>query len=92
VNVIDTDGYSARLRGRAVELNHKRLLISDLRSTAQEDDLTEPVNCGGYGRIRHFTRTTSIGWPDNPLPIDPAARVLGLGPGLVFPATRASAE
>jgi len=82
MSVIDTDGYSRCLRGKAVDLDDRRLLVSDLRSTAQEDDLSEPVNCGGYGRIRHFTRATGAGWPDNPLPVDPAAAALGLPSGM----------
>ena len=45
----------------------------------KETDLTAPVNCGGLGRIRHFRRVTSPGWPENSLPIDPAAHALGLG-------------
>ncbi|HET9896708.1 MAG TPA: radical SAM protein [Streptosporangiaceae bacterium] len=57
------------------------MLISDLRGTAQDDDLSEPVNCGGYGRIRHFSSATSRGWPPNPLPVLPAAEALGLPPG-----------
>lgn len=81
MSTIDTDSYSQRLRDRAVDLPGRRLLISDLRGSAQEGDLSEPVNCGGYGRIRHFTRATGAGWPDNPLPIDPAAAALGLPPG-----------
>ena len=85
--MIDTDAYSRRLRGLAVDPANRSLLISDLRGTAQEDDLTEPVNCGGYGRIHHFTRHTSPGWPANPLPIDPAASALGLETGA--PMTRA---
>ena len=31
----------------------------------------------GFGRIRHFRRSTSPGWPSNPLPIDPACKFLG---------------
>jgi uncharacterized Fe-S cluster-containing radical SAM superfamily protein len=81
MSVIDTDAYSGRLRDRAIDLDGKRLLMSDLRGSAQEHDLSEPVNCGGYGRIRHFTRAAGTGWPDNPLPIDPAAAALGLPPG-----------
>jgi uncharacterized Fe-S cluster-containing radical SAM superfamily protein len=81
MSVIDTDAYSARLRDRAVDLDGRRLLVSDLRGSAQENDLSEPVNCDGYGRIRHFIRATGTGWPDNPLPIAPAAAALGLPPG-----------
>jgi hypothetical protein len=79
---IDTDRYSDALRQRAVDLDGRRLLVSDLRSSGQEPDLSEPVNCGGYGRIRHFRRGVSSGWPPNPLPIDPAAHALGLPAGL----------
>jgi uncharacterized Fe-S cluster-containing radical SAM superfamily protein len=79
--VIDTDAYSTRLRSLAVDRASRSLLIADLRGTAQQNDLTEPVNCGGYGRIRHFARDTSPGWPANPLPIDPAAKALGLDTG-----------
>jgi uncharacterized Fe-S cluster-containing radical SAM superfamily protein len=78
---IDTDSYSARLRARAVDLAGRKLLISDLRGTAQEGDLSEPVNCGGYGRIRHFSSAASPGWPPNPLPTLPATAALGLPPG-----------
>jgi uncharacterized Fe-S cluster-containing radical SAM superfamily protein len=81
MTTIDTDSYSRRLRDKAVDLVGRRLLISDLRGSGQESDLSEPVNCGGYGRIRHFTRATAAGWPDNPLPIDPAVTSLGLPPG-----------
>lgn len=41
--------------------------------------MTEPPNCGGVGRIRHFRRTLgNPGWPPNPLPIDPACKALSL--------------
>jgi len=47
MNVIDTGAYSAQLRARAVDTTRQALLITDLRGSAQEDDLSEPVNCGG---------------------------------------------
>lgn len=81
MTVIDTDSYSARLRAKAVDLQRRALLISDLRGSEQEDDLSELVNCGGYGRVRHFTQATSAGWPPNPLPVLPAAAALGLPAG-----------
>jgi uncharacterized Fe-S cluster-containing radical SAM superfamily protein len=77
-SLIDTDDFSARLRSRAIDVPARRLLITDFRNTEQEEDLTLPPNCGGYGRIRHFRRATSPGWPENPLPIDPAQRALGV--------------
>lgn len=75
---LDTDALSARYRLAAVDLDQRRLLITNFRGTDQEQDLTEPANCGGFGRVRHFRRATSAGWPENPLPIDPASRALGL--------------
>lgn len=54
--------------------------MTNLIGTEQEKDLHEPANCKGYGRIRHFRRATSAGWPANPLPIDPASTRLGLAP------------
>jgi hypothetical protein len=76
--LIDTDTVSEHYRGRAVDLHTKRLLITNFRGTAQEPDLSEPPNCDGFGRVRHFRRATSAGWPANPLPIDPACKALGL--------------
>jgi uncharacterized Fe-S cluster-containing radical SAM superfamily protein len=78
--VIDTDRFSEKLRLKAVDLGSQRLLVTRFYGSQQEHDLTEPPNCQGHGRIRHFRRTTSPGWPPNPLPIDPASRALGLLP------------
>ena len=75
---IDTERFSESLRSKAIDLPNKRLLVTNLRGSQQEEDLSEPANCGGYGRIRHFRRTGSSGWPENPLPIDPASWKLGL--------------
>lgn len=79
--VIDTDTMSARYRHAAARPGERKLLVTDFRGSEQEQDLTEPANCDGLGRIRHFRRQTSAGWPPNPLPIDPAARFLGVAPG-----------
>jgi uncharacterized Fe-S cluster-containing radical SAM superfamily protein len=76
--MIDTDAVSARYRAGAVRPAEGRLLVTDFRGSEQEQDLTDPANCEGLGRIRHFRRQTSAGWPPNPLPIEPAARFLGI--------------
>lgn len=76
---IDTESASTRYRSLLLDLPERRVLLTNFRGTAQESDLSEPANCGGFGRIRHFTRKTSPGWVPNPLPIDPASRALGLG-------------
>ena len=76
--MIQTDDFSARLRAKAVRPDTRELLVADFTGSDQEGDLTELPNCGGVGRIRHFTRATSDGWPENSLPIDPALTYLGL--------------
>jgi uncharacterized Fe-S cluster-containing radical SAM superfamily protein len=77
---IDTARMSAHLRGRAIDVAGRKLLISRLAGSEQEGDLQLPTNCGGYGRVRHFKFATSSGWPANPLPIVPACKGLGLTP------------
>ena len=79
--VIDTTAVSARYRIAAIRPSERRLLVTDFRGSGQEPDLTDPANCDGLGRVRHFRRQTSAGWPPNPLPIEPAGRFFGLGPG-----------
>lgn len=76
--LINTDSYSNLLRSRAVDLENKKLLVTNLLGSAQEKDLSEPPNCKGYGRIRHFNKKTTKDWVNNPLPIDPACKALGL--------------
>ena len=82
--VIDTDAVSARYRTAAVRPDEQRLLVTDFHGSEQERDLTEPANCDGLGRIRHFRRQSSTSWPYNPLPIDPAAKFLGVAPSALL--------
>ena len=77
---LDLDPRAARYRERSLDLGGRKLLMTRFTGSEQERDLTEPSNCGGYGRVRHFRRQTSLGWPSNPLPIDPACRALSLRP------------
>jgi uncharacterized Fe-S cluster-containing radical SAM superfamily protein len=79
LKLLNTEALSAKFRAAAVDPAQKRLLITNFHGTQQEQDFSEPANCQGFGRIRHFRRTTSAGWPTNPLPIEPACRSLGLG-------------
>lgn len=72
---------SRRFREAGADIPNRRLLITRFPGTDQEADLTEPPNCGGLGRIRHFKRARSSNWPENPLPIDPAAAFLGVDAG-----------
>jgi uncharacterized Fe-S cluster-containing radical SAM superfamily protein len=77
---IDTEALSAHYRSASVDLQNRRLLITNFYNTQQENDLTEPANCNGFGRIRHFYRSNSNKWATNPLPIDPVCKALGLPP------------
>jgi uncharacterized Fe-S cluster-containing radical SAM superfamily protein len=79
---VDTERASHLYREKTLDGAHERVLMTRVRGSTQESDLQSPVNCGGFGRIRHFRRATSAGWPENPLPIDPASRALGLPDGL----------
>ena len=76
---IDTDAFSIKLRERGIDREDRVVAIASLLGSEQAGDLSEPPNCQGFGRIRHFRRATASGWPENPLPIDPARRGLGLG-------------
>ncbi len=80
MTTIKTDDLSVRLRQRAVRLDRRQLLIAKIEGSAQQADLSEPPNCNGFGRVRHFRTTARHPWPMNPLPIVPAARRLGLPP------------
>jgi len=79
LKLIDTPRFSARLRDRGVDLDHRRVLVTKFSGSRQECDFNVPTNCSGFGRIHHFRRHSLPGWVPNPLPIDPAAKALGLG-------------
>lgn len=76
--LIDTDKWSSHWRRAGIDLEGKRILVTNFHDTHQEADLSEPPNCDGFGRIRHFRMATSSGWPPNPLPIEPASKFLGI--------------
>jgi len=75
---IDTPTFAAAMREKIIRPSSREILVAKLAGSDQEPDFTLPTNCQGIGRIRHFKRRTSDGWPENPLPIDPAAKALGL--------------
>lgn len=85
IKPLDVAKFSKVLRSRAVDVQGKKLLIARLSGSEQEKDLMSPVNCGGYGRIRHFKLDSSgPDWSPDPLPILPAAKALGYRPGTVL--------
>lgn len=75
--LIPTDTWSSHWREAGIDLDAKSVLVTNFLDTDQESDLSEPPNCKGFGRIRHFRRETSVEWPPNSLPIDPACKALG---------------
>ena len=77
---IDTRSRDAAFRAQVVDLDARSVLVARISGTAQERDLSAPTNCDGFGRVRHFRRRVVEGWPDNPLPIVPAARWLRRAP------------
>jgi uncharacterized Fe-S cluster-containing radical SAM superfamily protein len=78
LTTIDTPKFSESLRRRGIDLEGHRILMTNFNLSDEAKDFTVPPNCGGFGRIHHFRRNQSSPWPDNPLPIDPAAKYLGL--------------
>lgn len=56
-----------------IDLKNKKILISKIVGSEQEQDLSEKPTCNGYARIHHFKRAV-LNWVDDPLPIDPANR------------------
>jgi uncharacterized Fe-S cluster-containing radical SAM superfamily protein len=77
-NLIDTPQFSASLRRRGIDVENQRILVTSFKHSEEAKDFTVPPNCKGFGRIHHFRREQSIPWPENSLPIDPAAKFLGL--------------
>ena len=70
---VDSEGLAARYRAATLNSGSKSVLVSRIAGSEQEQDLQSNPASGGFARIRHFHRRCSTGWPDNPLPIDPAA-------------------
>ena len=81
---INTETKTNKLRKKILRPETKQLLVTRLANSSQEHDIKLPVNCEGLGRIRTFKKqSSSNSWPANPLPIEPAAKKLGLSPSLV---------
>ncbi len=78
MNIIDTEDFSFKLREKAIDLNSKKILITNYHGSLQEKDLREPANCNGFGRIRHFKIMVDKDWIINPLPIIPVQHYLNI--------------
>jgi uncharacterized Fe-S cluster-containing radical SAM superfamily protein len=77
---INTEKVSFQLREKAIDVDRKAILLTNYSGSEQEKDLTEPTNCNSFGRIRHFKLDAGTEWIQNPLPILPAAKALGIKP------------
>ena len=73
---IDTETMSSHLREKGIDVSNGKILITNFHNSKQEEDLSEPANCKGFGRVRHFKLGKGHKWPINPLPILPAAKAL----------------
>ncbi len=80
MQVINTNKFSEHLRTRSIDKPQNRLLITKFHGSLQEKDLSEGVNCEGYGRVRHFRLKGSAKWLNDPLPIIPASKALRIAP------------
>ncbi len=78
MNSLKTSKTSKKLRKRAIDLKNNKVLLTSFIDSEQQQDLSLPPNCNGFGRIHHFNRFDSEGWIDNPLPMDPAHSALNL--------------
>ncbi len=78
MSFIETENASKNLREKAIDLKSQSILITNFANSEQEKDFSEPSNCRGFGRIRHFKLDVDRGWPKNPLPILPAIKALDI--------------
>ena len=78
ITTINTENWSEKYRTAAVDPAKRSLLVTNFSGTEQEKDLSEPPNCAGFGRVRHFRLGDNGRWPKNQLPIEPARKALGL--------------
>jgi uncharacterized Fe-S cluster-containing radical SAM superfamily protein len=84
MHAIETTRFSASLRARSVDTLQNRVLVTKFDGSLQMKDLSEPVNCRGFGRVRHFRLNGSDRWPADPLPVHPAIKALRLSPSNVL--------
>lgn len=80
MKLIDTDSLSTSLRMKGIDIERRSVSITNFYNTEQEKDIRNRPNCEGFGRIRHFKYHRNEYWPDNPLPILPASKALGINP------------
>lgn len=65
-------------RNLVINPEEQKILLSKIENSEQEQDMTLPANCNGFGRIRHFNKHVADDWISDPLPIEPALKYLSL--------------
>lgn len=75
---LDVHSLSEALRKKVINLEKQEVLISKISSSKQENDLTLPPNCNGFGRIRHFRIYRNSNWTLDTLPNIPYATCMNL--------------
>ena len=70
--------YFELCRDSVYKPDERNFLLSRIGGSNQEEDLSVPSNCDGYGRIHHFRRHVDNDWVLDPLPNDPACKALGI--------------
>ncbi len=72
---MNTQSNFMMCRERVYNESSREFLLARISGSEQENDLSVPPNCNGYGRIRHFKRFLDTDWYD-PLPMDPMSKSL----------------
>lgn len=75
---INVDRLAHALRPNTVNVETKEVRLAKIFGSSQEADLSLPTNCSGFGRIHHFRYSQFSDWPEDPLPISPASKYLGI--------------
>lgn len=75
---MDNEDIAKHIRSNIVNVKEKKVLISKIKHSLQENDITLPINCDGFGRIRHFRMYEHDDWVFNPLPNLPSCKSLNV--------------
>lgn len=75
--IIDVDALAKKFRLKSI-IDDNKFLITTLRGSNQEKDISEELNCQGLGRIHHFRFEKGKEWVPDPLPNQVAAWKLGI--------------
>ncbi|MFC1640687.1 radical SAM protein [Patescibacteria group bacterium] len=69
---------SLSYRKKLLDQHNRKLLMTRLKDSQQESDVTLPVNCHGFGRLHNFRCNPDPNWIPDPLPAQPACDFFGI--------------